>query len=669
MDITNSVSAAQLPGVLEYDGPCFIVAGPGSGKTRVLTYRILNMLDNGVSGSDIIAVTFTNKAAREIRSRLRELGADGLGSSFIGTFHDICLRMLREWGQDGEASLSVLDRRSDLRVLERVIADAATKEYLDIYIQNNVEDTDNTYGEAITKGSFTLVRAFSERISGFKSKGMLPKDLPSDTDSERLEKIIYEQYQDALSGMGVISYDDILLKTYLLIKNNKNVQQAIWDRFSYVLVDEAQDSNWVQLQLAELWAAGSENICYIGDLDQSIYGWRGAVPEEFKDFTIRHPSAKIIKLEENYRSTKPIVDFCKAIIASNPSEFRGNLFSNKDSAQKVVLYEASSQYDEAAWATELIKKWKEAGNSVAILIRSGWQSQPFERALADRGLVPKVIGGTRYYDRSEIQDALSWLGVMLSPNNPILFERMISSPTRGIGIKKVTNMIDISDQANLDLVAGVRHAIDTNKVRGAEAQAWFQWLDEWDTFCDIASVDSVSAALIYLRDVVKLVERKYSKSYAASLGVFNSFIEDASEYFSNEPNIASTRRGFVEKALLAGSADEDLDKDTVPIATMHAVKGLEFDCVVVAGVENELLPHKKSNNVREERRLLYVACSRAKTNLAVTYARERISYSEKNNPYTKEAGSSYFLNFKIKEMALFIKAYTPNKSYSKRPTK
>jgi DNA helicase-2/ATP-dependent DNA helicase PcrA len=656
----DTLNPVQLDAVENYNGPTFVVAGPGSGKTRVLTHRIAEMLNAGVDPQSIIAVTFTNKAAKEIRRRLYEGGAYSASEAWIGTFHDICRRFLRLYGNNYTKTATVIDRRQDFKIFENVLKSGDLAQAISEYMVSDESSTEDGYVEAIEGEAKSLTGLFMEKISRYKSRGLYFTDLNPKTPEEVLEKEVYRLYQESLLRLRAMSYDDILLYTYKLFSLHESARRQLQEMISYVLVDEAQDSNWVQIELAEIWAAKTENICFIGDLDQSIYAWRGAVPEEFEGFLTRHPSARVVRLEENYRSNKNIVNLCRVLIASNPSTLRGEIFSSIESDVPVRIFEGYSQYGEADWIAQEIKKWLARGKSCAVLLRSSWQTQPIERAFRENNISYRVVGGIRYYDRPEIQDALAWLGFLVNPLNRIAFENLLGAPVRGLGPKRVGEIFDYGEEHRLSPEAAVREMLELGILKGAVGTAWQGFLSDFDAFRTIVVQNGIEAGINYLNETLELAAKKYAKTYQVSYELLKNFASDAAEFFSNNPNTEEVRKEFVENAALSGAADEEFDVNQVPIATCHSVKGLEFDCVIVAGVEDGLLPHYKSTNAREERRLLYVACSRAREELAITYARGRLVRTKgSDESYLKDTGPSRFLTLAVKNAAQVIKSPEP----------
>lgn len=619
-EITAGLTNAQRHAVLHKNGPLLVVAGPGSGKTRVLTRRVAALVASGTSPSRILAVTFTNKAADEMRGRIADLvGPEQARRMWAGTFHAVCLRMLRP-----NATLVNLPSHFNI----------ADEDYARRLIESIVMEHDP---EAKPKQA----RAVGAFISWAKNMGLTPESLPSSVTATASDPDLvryFTDYQERLEALGMADFDDLLVKTHQLFERHEHIRRQYQERFDYVLVDEAQDANAVQLRLADAWSGGTGNLCLVGDGDQSIYMWRGALPSGMTEFESRHRTTVVVVLEQNFRSTAPILEVCRALIAKNPSSHRPALFTENTANDPVVCYAAANERDEADWIVSQISGSTLDPSDFAVLVRTNAQTRAIEEMLMRRGIAYRVIGGLRFYDRAEVRDALAWLRLALNPDDALSLARALSAPRRGLGEKAIEQILELARELGCDPVSAARQGIATGafaKVRTNRLQGFLEALDAVTTAC----AEGPAAALHAIIDDAGLKEAvagRKAGEHQDRLENLEELVHAAESFRPQE--VAETDLGlsgheltvrFVEHAALI-SATDDVVGQGVTLITAHAAKGLEFPVVFVSGIEAGLFPHARSagsaEQVSEERRLLYVACSRAAQLLRLSYCVDRGVY-------------------------------------------
>ena len=631
-EIGGVLNPAQLLAVRSLNGPTLVVAGPGSGKTRVLTSRIAALVQSGLTDPwKILAVTFTNKAAAEMRERVEVLlGAEIARSVWVGTFHSVCVRILR-------ANYQLAGLPSGF-----TIADDRDKR---VYITRAIE------GAGISS-DVTKVRHAASLIGLAKNSAQSSADLSATLPfKDRWVAPVMDAYNKALSEAGSLDFDDILLFTAKLLEGNPEVLAQYQRKFSHILVDEYQDTNVVQYKIVCLLSAVSKNIAVVGDADQSIYAWRGSAPEVVDAFIADHPGTLVVRLEENYRSTKAIVEVAAALIEPNKATHRAALFTNNQDGKAVRLYVANDDLGEASWVTGEIMSMSPNAEH-AVLMRTNSQTRVFEEALVRARRAYIVIGALRFYDRAEIKDAMSYLRLAVNPRDVVNFLRCANTPKRGLGDATLDSVVEYASNNECDLIQAARAMVKSNQPSARAAGALRSFLEIHDAVLK-AAAEGPSAAL----DVVihgagglrrALVEAKEEERVEN----IDELIVSAAEFSHiTTPRVDGVSPDqmsgfdslveFLESTALIASVDTDEDGIVhgeprngaqVQLMTVHASKGREFENVWVVGIEEGLFPHTRSTDsiqgIEEERRLLFVAASRAKSRLTLSRSKRRMQYRQ-----------------------------------------
>ncbi len=632
MELLASLNPAQREAAAHTDGPLLILAGAGSGKTRVITVRMAHLVKTGKAHpGEVLGVTFTNKAAEEMRQRVEDLAGDDCRQMWLSTFHSLCARILRR-----EAPHLGLTR-------DFVIYDSSDQ--LAVFKQAlKAADIDE---------KMLTPRAVLSRISQAKNRLETPADMKSSGWNLRDAQIsrLYETYLRVLNDAGALDFDDLLLKTVELVETKPDVAEMYARRFRYVLVDEYQDTNRPQYLLIRRLAAHHRNLCVVGDPDQSIYKWRGADLRNILDFEHDFPDATVVKLEQNYRSTQVILDAASAVISRNRNRKDKRLWTDKQGGDPIVYVRANDELEEADYIVRAVRESRsaDAGTTLAILYRTNAQSRAIEDALMREGIAYRIIGGVRFYERKEIKDLLAYLRLVMNPHDDVSFRRVVNVPARGVG-KTVMEALE-----SVDLDAGDHHAATPLFAAGlapitSSRSLWARLLAGLDkralppratnalkAFRDLivglageCATSSVSIALGLVMDrsgYLKDLRDERSEDAEARIENLMELVSAAREYETREPE--PSLGGFVDRLSLLSEADEAQGtKDArVWMMTMHAAKGLEFPVVIVAGLEEGLFPHSRSvedeEELEEERRLCYVGLTRARERLVLTSAARR----------------------------------------------
>ena len=635
MDFLEKLNPEQREAVLHRDGPVLILAGAGSGKTRVITYRIAYLIGDGHAEPDqVLAVTFTNKASQEMRERVEALIGGASSRVWLSTFHSLCARLLRR-----EAPKIGLSR-------DFVIYDSS----------DQVAVVKQAQRELGIDDKLVPPRAALSRISQAKNRMEGPESLRGSWNirDEQIAKI-YERYLTALKDANALDFDDLLLKTVELLETSEQTREFYARKFKYVMVDEYQDTNRPQYMLIRRLAEIHRNIAVVGDPDQSIYKWRGADLRNILDFEQDFGEAKVVRLEQNYRSTQTILDAATAVISQNRNRKDKRLWTDRKGGARIVYYRGNDELEEADFITRSIKQYRseDVDAMMAILYRTNAQSRAIEDALMREGVPYKIIGGVRFYERKEIKDALAYLKLIMNPHDDVSLRRVINVPARGIG-KGVMESLQIIDPnavladappllaAGLQEVTSARslwaklvYAVVHGNLTPRATAALRTFRDLIAGLAQVARQESVSITMGKMLD---------QSGYLADLRDENS--EEANERIENLMELVSAAReyetredeaslgGFVDRLSLLSEADEESGtrEAKVWMMTMHAAKGLEFPLVIIAGLEEGLFPHSRSaeseEELEEERRLCYVGMTRAESQLILTSAARRRVFGE-----------------------------------------
>jgi DNA helicase-2/ATP-dependent DNA helicase PcrA len=619
MDVSHlldGLNDAQRQAVGSPLAPALVLAGAGSGKTRVLVHRVAWLIQvEGASPHSILAVTFTNKAAAEMRGRIETLLGIPGGALWIGTFHGLTHRLLRlHWREAGlPQNFQILDSEDQARSLRKVL---------------KALDLDETRW---------VPREILWFINAQKDEGLRAKALKDNGDPTRRQLIaIYQAYEDACRRAGVVDFAELLLRAYELWRDNPSLLQHYRSRFQHVLVDEFQDTNAIQYKWLTLLAGPAGLPFAVGDDDQSIYRWRGARVENLNQFRRDYPAATLYKLEQNYRSTGTILKAANALIANNAGRLGKNLWTSGADGERVKVYAAFNERDEADFVVNRIREWVERGGvrrEVAVLYRSNAQSRVFEEAFLNARMPYRVYGGLRFFERAEIKDALAYLRLVASRADDTSFERVVNLPTRGIGAKTLDSLRDTARANGTSLWLAATAAVQTGLAQRAAAalKAFLDLIERLAT--EVAGLE-LHEQVDHVIQMSGLIEHFKKERGERGEGRVENLLElvSAAKGFSPEGETdMQPLESFLAHAVLeSGEGQADPYADCVQMMTLHTAKGLEFPVVFLAGMEDGLFPHQRSiadlASLEEERRLCYVGATRAMRQLYVTYAEQRRLY-------------------------------------------
>ncbi len=632
--LLNSLNDVQREAVEHANGPLLILSGAGSGKTRVITHRIAHLIKHhGISPFRILAVTFTNKAANEMKDRLDALVEGGVSRDlWVSTFHATCARILRrDIEKLGERAASEGVSPSKKRAYTRdfTIFDTGEQATLVKDVLRQLNYSDKQYNPRAILG--LISRAKNESISPQKYQGI------ADGYFERIVAEVYPLYQDALRLNNSLDFDDLLLFTVDLLNQNAEVCEFYQNKFEYILVDEYQDTNRCQYELVRLLTGAKQNICVVGDDDQSIYAFRGADIRNILDFEKDYPNTRVLRLEQNYRSTQNILDAAWNVVQNNKARKPKKLWTEQDDGELITCYEAMDESDEAGYVGTQIEDWKAEGvdyKDFAVFYRTNAQSRIFEEAFRAANIPYQIVGGVGFYDRMEIKDLLAYLRVMCNPNDSMSVRRIINVPSRGIGATTLERLIDFAAAEDITLFEAVQRVDEITKInRGLQSKVkrFAKIFDEFD-----ASVLPTDALYYVLKVTSYLKNLEAQNTIEAQNRVENiqELINAVIEYEDNEPEPSLS--DYLENVALIADIDtmETDSTDMVTLMTLHSAKGLEFPFVFIVGMEDGYLPHKRSIDeateaaIEEERRLCYVGITRAMEQLYLLHARSRRTFRE-----------------------------------------
>ncbi|OFV95749.1 MAG: hypothetical protein A3H28_00685 [Acidobacteria bacterium RIFCSPLOWO2_02_FULL_61_28] len=612
MSLLDQLNPQQREAVENTEGPLLILAGAGSGKTRVITYRIAYLVEyRGVPPENVLAVTFTNKAADEMRSRVERLvRLPGLAQPWISTFHSFCVRVLR---RDGERiglprDFSIYDEDDQLRVVKACLRQLG-----------------------LTKRELQA-RAVLSRISHAKNHGRKPEDFylsATDPMSERIAQV-YDLYEKELRKAHAVDFDDLLLFAVRLLQENADVALRYNERYPYILVDEYQDTNRAQYELVRLLTQTQQNLCVVGDEDQSIYSWRGADIRNIVEFEKDYPQARIIRLEQNYRSTQSILDAASAVVANNRYRKGKTLWTARQGGPKVGSYEAFDGENESLFVADWLARRQEPDERAAILYRTNAQSRLYEESLRRYGLKYNVVGAISFYERAEVKDLLAYLKAALNLADSVSLLRILNSPPRGIGETTAQKIEEIALEANLSFWDALGQALE-HKLLPARTLAAIQAFRElMEDLHGMAAEGSVSAILKKVLENTRYIESLEEEGTPEAEGRIEN-IQELLNAAADSYERSETLSQFLDHAALVSDADNYDENARITLMTLHSAKGLEFPVVFLVGMEEGLLPHSRSlmdpQALEEERRLCYVGMTRAQNVLILTRALARRHYA------------------------------------------
>jgi DNA helicase-2/ATP-dependent DNA helicase PcrA len=622
---SSRLTASQQKAVFHRDGPLLVIAGPGSGKTRVITFRIAALIDSGVPPHNICAITFTNKAADEMRQRAVALGASA--GAHISTFHSLCVRILRRYATYAaiNPNFSIYDESDQNKCVKRAIADCQL-------------DTANFPPARILDAISTLKNKLIDAET-FKNQA-------DDFFSKALSKI-YSRYQQILADLSALDFDDLLLKTAFLLERHHDVRTELGNRFKFLLIDEYQDTNHAQYRIAKALVSAHNNICATGDPDQSIYRWRGADIRNILDFERDWPDAVVVRLEENFRSTPGILEIADRLIEHNQSRKEKRLIATRPSAGSISVEPFEDEAQEALGLAENIRRLVDNGTSlsnIAVFYRVNAQSRALEEVFIRSKIPYQIVRGVEFYNRKEIRDVLAYLKVIVNPADRVALMRIINTPARGIGKTTIDKVLDYASRRNIGLYEALKNAPQISSILKSAVAKLTGFMNMIEDFKSRANLDTgaspnpQSAIRNPQFSVASLIEHIFTesgleKSLASEGAEGKDAIENIEELISaaaayDKQTETPSLVDYLQQIALFSDVDAyDTSSEKVALMTLHSAKGLEFDNVFIVGVEEGLLPHERSaddgDETEEERRLFFVGITRAKTNLHISFAKYR----------------------------------------------
>ena len=615
----NSLNNQQKLAVTTLDGPLQVLAGAGSGKTKVLTTRIAYLPEQKKCfGQQILCVTFTNKAANEMRERVLQLvNSRSVAFPWLGTFHSICNKMLRKNAEavNLKPNFSIIDTLDQIKLIKNILD------------SENIDLKKNP------------PKQIAFQIDSWKNKALLPQEITLKNQEFHLKNAlqVYRVYQKKLQTMNCVDFGDLILHVITILKKFEDIRKIYQNNFKYILVDEFQDTNYIQNLWLQLLTSENNNICVVGDDDQSIYSWRGAEVKNILNFKKEYKDTQSIKLEQNYRSTKNILNTASSLIANNEDRLDKNIWSDLGDGEKVKVKSYFDGRNEATGISDTIEQnlsKKYNLNNISILVRAAFQTREFEERFIKIGLPYRIIGGLKFYERSEIKDALSYLRLVNQTNDDLSFERVVNKPKRSIGDSSLKKIHDYARIKDLSLFDASQEILKENILKPKTVQNLKNFLIHIHSW-------KANAKKI---DHITLLENVLDESgYAMMLK--NERTPEADDKLENLKELKASMKGyssldeFLENISLQTSIDEEWDGEKINIMTIHSAKGLEFDAVFLPGWEEGLFPHQKSidekgvTGIEEERRLAYVAITRAKKDLYISFALQRKFFGRQNDNY------------------------------------
>lgn len=604
----NGLNPAQRAAVQASDGPVLVLAGAGTGKTRVLTSRLVHLLAEGKAvPGQILAVTFTNKAAGEIRERIGDMLGRSVEGWFLGTFHSLATRLLRPHAElvGLKPNFTILDQDDQIRLLKQLLE------------AENIDDK---------KSPARVVLAV---INRWKDRGLLPEDVVGETSQLANGKLpkLYALYQERLLALNACDFGDLLLHHLSILRKHPDILTQMHERFRYILVDEYQDTNVAQYLWLRLLAQGHKNICCVGDEDQSIYGWRGAEIGNILRFEEDFPGAEVIRLEQNYRSTGHILGAASNLIARNQMRLGKNLWTSAEPGDKVRIQTLWDGEEEARWVADEIETLQRARiplNEVAVMVRAGFQTRHFEERFITLGIPYRVLVGARFYERQEIRDAMAYLRLLASPEDDLAFERIINTPKRGVGPAALQELHNLSRSMRIPLTEATARLVETDELKPklrATLQNLTQSFARWRELLKTLPHPEVAQIVLDESGYTDMWQLSKAPEAAGKLENLKELVSALAEF--------DTLPAFLEHVSLVLETTDRTSGEQVTLMTLHGAKGLEFDIVFLPGWEEEIFPSRMSltengnQGLEEERRLAYVGITRAKVRAFISHVANR----------------------------------------------
>ncbi len=614
-DYLSGLNENQLEAVSHINGPLLILAGAGTGKTKVLTSRIIHILNNNIAfPSQILAVTFTNKAANEMKQRVDKFLKNVTGSMNIGTFHSIAAKILRRHAEllGYTSDFTIINQDDQLRVTKQLI-----KDY-------NLDEKS------------VSPKVLLYYINRFKDRAIIPENVAAnEAEHFALGKLskLYTEYQSRLKNFNAMDFGDLLLNNIQLFNNNLDICLYYQSKFKYILVDEYQDTNIAQYLWLRTLSQNNNNICCVGDDDQSIYAWRGAEITNILRFDKDYPNAKVVRLEKNYRSTQHILNLASKLIANNANRHFKNLWTDRTDGDKVKVINYYDDKEEAraiADEIDMLERLKKTTLSeMAILVRAGYQTRNFEESLNFLGVPYRIVGSTKFYDRLEIRDCIAYIRLLVNKNDNLAFERVVNTPKRGVGNSTLMSVLNVAKEQNISMFDAIKGMISEKKIKGKAMESlnhFITLIEESNNNLRVGNHAGVVKVLLNKAGYIDTWKNDNKHESRERIDNINELINSLSEY--------ENLQEFLEYISLISDADNVAEDNRVNIMTIHAAKGLEFDTVFLPGWEESVFPssksieEKKELGLEEERRLAYVAITRAKRNLSISYACYRRIYGD-----------------------------------------
>ena len=662
--LVKNMNSEQSEAVRTTEGPLLIMAGAGSGKTRVLTHRIAYLLDEkDVSPYNILAITFTNKAAKEMKARVEHLVGEEAQVIWMSTFHSMCVRILRrDADRIGiERNLTIIDPTDQKSVIKDVLKS---------------ENIDSKRFEP---------RMFIGAISNLKNELKTPEDAQKEANDFHSQMVatVYKGYQRQLSRNEALDFDDLIMTTINLFERVPETLEYYQNKFQYIHVDEYQDTNKAQYTLVKLLANKFENLCVVGDSDQSIYGWRGADIQNILSFEEDYPEAKTIFLEQNYRSTKNILNAANEVIKHNSERKPKGLWTANSGGDKIQYYEAMTERDEAEYVVKEIMKHQRGGkkySEMAILYRTNAQSRVLEETFMKSNIPYTMVGGQKFYDRKEIKDLLSYLRVIANSNDDISLQRIINVPKRGIGPSSVEKIQTYALQNNISMFDALAEVdfIGLSKKVTQECISFYEMIQNLIKEQEFLEISEIVDEVLQKSGYRDMLDREQSIESRSRLENLDEFMSVPKDYEENTPLEEQSLINFLTDLSLVADIDEADTQNGVTLMTMHSAKGLEFPIVFIMGMEESLFPHIRAikseddHEMEEERRICYVAITRAEELLYITNATTRMLFgrSQSNMPsrFLKEIPEDLLDSHTGQKRQTISPKYQPKRGFSKRTT-